>query len=362
MLTETLETFVHAFSLRYSTISWHATSLLKIFIVIELALFGIYYALEGGDLLASLLKKVLMIGAFQLLVSGFPWLVYVIQESFVAIGLAGTGVDSSQYLSPSWFLSTGFDAVGPLWDSLNIKITDSVFGIGMGILVFVLMTFVLLIAYVLMAFQIFLTQLEFYILTTLAVILLPFGLFRPTAFLADKAIGAIFTISIKLMVLVFVASVAIPILKDVKVSRPETTEIMVVHGLPVEKKVEGPLPLRETFMKAMMVLAIALVFRRAPTIASDLVSSSSNLDVGPIVRPLRQIASAAGQALTAAKTAGTGAAAAVGSRLAQAAQGNNSNSTARGATGTPSSSGNASSSINMTNSPASSANDKKVRT
>jgi type IV secretion system protein TrbL len=61
-----------------------------------------------------------------------------------------------------------------------------------------------------MAIQVFLSVLEYYLITAVAGILVPLGLLPQTKFLAEKAIGAVVSPGIKLMVLAFIVAVTNP--------------------------------------------------------------------------------------------------------------------------------------------------------
>lgn len=276
ILTDVLGSFVHAFSLRFSTVHAYANSLLRIFILIELIVFGIYLAIEGGDAIASLFKKVLVLGAFQFLVSSYVTLVDALRDSFVGIGLAGqTGAKTlslSQFLDPSALISHGLTVVYPVfqrWSLLGV-----IFSGGPLEVLTVLAMVLILLAFVWMGLQIFLISIEFYIVTTLAVVMIPFGLFKPTAFLADRAFGSIFAVCIKLMVLAFVASVALP----------------VVQGLVLTT--DNP-HFNESFTVLIGVGAVALIMAKAPLIAVGMISGSAGLEVSNgIVQPVMSAAAA----------------------------------------------------------------------
>lgn len=269
-LTDILGSFVHAFSLRFSSIHAYANSLLGILILIELILFGIYLAIEGGDAIASLFKKVLVIGVFQFLVSRYVTLVDALRDSFVGIGLAGQvgagTLSLSQFLDPSSLISHGLTVVYPIFERQTL-FGVLVSGSGLDGLTF-LAAILILLAFVWMGMQIFLVSIEFYIVTTLAVIMIPFGLFKPTAFLADRAFGSIFAVCIKLMVLAFVASVALP----------------VVQGLVFIT--DNP-NFNESLTLLIGVGAVALIMAKAPLIAVGMVSGSAGLEVSNgLVQPV----------------------------------------------------------------------------
>ena len=279
VLTDILGSLVNAFSLKYNSIHGYASSLLRILILIELTFFGIYTAIDGGDVVRSLFKKILVIGAFQFLVSNYASLVDVLKDSFVGVGLSGpTGpgqLTLSTFLDPSAIISYGFTVVGPVWDNAVFTLLDGqVFTILMNLAVSVC----IMASFIWIGMQIFMVLVEFYIVTTLAVIMIPFGIFKPTAFLADRAFGSIFAICIKMMVLAFVASAALPMVQG----------LSYVDALP-------------TFSQSLTlfigVLAVALIMAKAPSIAVSMTTGSAGLDASSgIMQPAMAALGAAGLA------------------------------------------------------------------
>ena len=74
-----------------------------------------------------------------------------------------------------------------------------------------------------MAINVFLAVLEYYLFAALVGIFLPFGLLSPTKFLAEKAVGAVVSASVKLMVLAFVTAIIDPVLSHIHFAGPEIT-------------------------------------------------------------------------------------------------------------------------------------------
>lgn len=58
-----------------------------------------------------------------------------------------------------------------------------------------------------MALQITLCRIEFGLIATLGLILVPFGVFKHTAFIAEKLFAALISFGIKLMVLSFIIAI-----------------------------------------------------------------------------------------------------------------------------------------------------------
>jgi type IV secretion system protein TrbL len=94
----------------------------------------------------------------------------------------------------------------------------------------------------------------------LALILLPFGVNRHTAFLGEKAIGAVLSFGIKLMVLAFIAAVAVPLVKT--------------WSLPVDPTN------KQMFCLLLGSLAITFLAWHAPTMAAGLLSGHPTLTAG----------------------------------------------------------------------------------
>jgi type IV secretion system protein TrbL len=70
-----------------------------------------------------------------------------------------------------------------------------------------------LLGYFIIAIQVFVTYLEFGIVSTLGLILIPFGVLKHTSFLCEKVFGAIISFGVKLMVLGLLVSITVPVLK-----------------------------------------------------------------------------------------------------------------------------------------------------
>ena len=67
-------------------------------------------------------------------------------------------------------------------------------------------------SYFFIAWNLFVVIIEFYLFSVCAVILIPFAVFKPTAWLAERTIGGTFTIGVKLMVLALIVSIAYDIM------------------------------------------------------------------------------------------------------------------------------------------------------
>lgn len=213
-LTTMLQTFMGVFKSGRSALLPDAMGLLKILAAITITWSALMWALSEGDVLKEFVKKVIFIGAFVYLVTSFSTLVPVVVDGFIYAGTKAGGSSNTMLIyDPSAIIGQGLIVIEPIFQSvqeysgakallhLPTLLTTWVCGL------------LVILSYILLAVQVFITLLEFGIVSTLSLILLPFGVWKPTNFIAEKAIGAIISFGVKLMVLAFVISVGYPIME-----------------------------------------------------------------------------------------------------------------------------------------------------
>lgn len=226
-----------------------ATSLLSTLIIIDL-IWSVMSNLEQ-DYLSTLPLKIFKYGVWIWIVTQYDSdILKPVTAFFVGIGAAagGSAADVSVLQDPSAIIDAGIEAMQPLTDNAFNSISTTIAN-------WILYIFGLA-GYVIVAFQVFLTVLEYHVITALAVVLLPFGVLPKTAFLAEKAISAILGFCIKLMVLAFLASVCVPILYQFQLNH-STIGNIVIH--------------------IVKVLAIAYLILRGPSVAAGMLSGSPSL-------------------------------------------------------------------------------------
>ena len=135
----------------------------------------------------------------------------------------------------------------------------------MGDLILDAIAYVILIAsFFLIACQVCVAVIEYYLIVTLASCLIPFGISRPLRFLAEKAIGAAVAVSVKLMVLSFFVALFQPTLAQLHYSTA------------------GEIPLNESLAMCLASVLMAILVWRAPGFAADLLAGSPSLSTGTV--------------------------------------------------------------------------------
>jgi type IV secretion system protein TrbL len=206
-----LDTFTRyidsGFGLVGGEVGWLATTL----VAIDVTLAALFWAWSSGDeILARLIKKTLYVGFFAFLLSNFNSLARVIFQSFSGLGLkaAGGGLSAQDFLRPGRLAQAGIDAGKPI-----IAATQHLCGFPqffnnlpeIFVLLFALVC--VLIAFFVVAIQLFVTLIEFKLTTLAGFVLVPFGLFGKTAFLAERVLGNVVASGVKVLVLAVIVGI-----------------------------------------------------------------------------------------------------------------------------------------------------------
>jgi type IV secretion system protein TrbL len=180
-------------------------------IVIDVTLAGLFWAWGADeDVLAHLIKKTLYVGFFAFLIGNFNSLAKIVFNSFSGIGLkaTGSGLSVSQFLQPGRLAQVGIDAGRPILDAAG-QLTGYVSFFLNFIQIFVLLIawLIVVIAFFILAIQLFVTLIEFKLTTLAGFILVPFGLFGKTAFLAERVLGNVVASGVKVLVLAIIVGI-----------------------------------------------------------------------------------------------------------------------------------------------------------
>ena len=288
-LTTTLTRFIGVFQGGYTRLQPIINGLLAALAGIDIVLIGFWWALGGGERLTEVVKKILFLGFWLWFTREFQANAKFFVESLINAGLTAGGQAGgySLLLDPSRIAGYGLTATEQLAKALDdVSITD----LG-DALIFALSYLVIMAAFLIMAIQSFLAVLEYYLITAVAGILVPWALLPQTKFLAEKAIGAVVAAGIKLMVLAFIIAVASPVLATIHFSGPE-------------------IKLNELWSVILTTGAIAFLAWHAPSLAAGLLAGSPSLGAGAVAQNLSSAvmltAGVAGTMVSATRAAASG--------------------------------------------------------
>lgn len=178
---------------------------------IDITLAGLFWAMGGEDnVLGRLIKKILYIGAFAFILNSFSTLSSLIFRSFAQAGLTagGSTITAADLLKPGKLAGTGFTAAWPLLQQVSQLLGfTSFFDNFLTIAVLLVAWLIVVIAFFILAVQLFVTILEFKLTSLASFILVPFALWNRTSFLAERVLGAVVSAGIKVMVLAVIVGI-----------------------------------------------------------------------------------------------------------------------------------------------------------
>lgn len=180
-------------------------------IVIDVTLAALFWSWGADeDILLRLVKKTMFVGVFAYLISNWNSLAKIVFDSFAGLGLkaSGTGFSAADLMRPGKVAQTGLDAARPLLESISDLMGWVAFFENFIQIACLLFAWALVIlAFFILAIQLFVTLIEFKLSTLAGFVLIPFGLFGKTAFMAERVLGNVISSGIKVLVLAVIIGI-----------------------------------------------------------------------------------------------------------------------------------------------------------
>ena len=277
----------------FGLLSGDVAFLTTVLIGIDVTLAALWWAMDNDqDVLGKLVKKVLYVGAFAFIIGNFSHLADIIFRSFSGLGITagGGGVSADDLMHPGAIAGTGFEAAHPLLEKVTeLSGFPEFFGNFLTIAVLLICWLLVVLAFFILAIQLFVTILEFKLTALAGFVLVPFALWNKTSFLAERVLGNVVSSGIKVMVLAVIIGIGTHLFDQMTSLLGSDPEIAQALSL---------------LMGALTLLGLGIF---GPGIASGLVSGAPQLGAGAAV------GTAAGAPIM------TGGAAMLGARAAMAA-------------------------------------------
>lgn len=195
------------FGLLSGEVAFVATTL----IVIDVTLAALFWSWGADDdIMARLVKKTLFVGVFAYLIGNWNNLAKIVFDSFAGLGLkaSGTSFSTADLMRPGKVAQTGLDAARPLLESISDLMGWIAFFENFIQIACLLFAWALVIlAFFILAIQLFVTLIEFKLSTLAGFVLIPFGLFGKTAFMAERVLGNVISSGIKVLVLAVIIGI-----------------------------------------------------------------------------------------------------------------------------------------------------------
>jgi len=206
-----LEVFTSYIDSGFGLLGTEVAFLSSTLVAIDITLAGLFWALGSDeDVIARLIRKTLYVGFFAFLIGNFNGLAKIVFNSFAGLGLkaAGSGLSADQFLQPGRVAQVGIDAGKPILQAASqLMGFVSFFENFVQIVVLLIAWLVVLVAFFILAVQLFVTLIEFKLTTLAGFVLVPFGLFNKTAFLAERVLGNVIAAGVKVLVLAVIVGI-----------------------------------------------------------------------------------------------------------------------------------------------------------
>lgn len=206
-----LGTFTQYIDSGFGLVQGDVRWLAGVLIGIDICLAGLFWAMAPDeDILARLIKKTLYIGIFAFILGNFNNLAEIVFNSFAGLGLkaGGGSMTQTQLLQPGHFAQVGIDAGKPILDSISGLLGfTSFFENFVQIVILLTAWLIVVLSFFIMAIQLFISLIEFKLTTLAGFVLVPFGLFGRTAFLAEKVLGNVVSSGVKILVLAVIIGI-----------------------------------------------------------------------------------------------------------------------------------------------------------
>ena len=206
-----LNTFTQYIDSGFGLLGGEVHFLAATLVVIDVTLAALFWAwAPSEEILARLIKKTLYVGFFAFLIGNYNQLAKIVFDSFSGLGLkaAGGAMSAADFLHPGKIAQQGIDAGKPILTAISqMSGFPGFFENFVQIIVMLIAFLIVLIAFFILAVQLFVTLIEFKLTTLAGFVLVPFGLFGKTAFLAEKVLGGVVASGVKVLVLAVIVGI-----------------------------------------------------------------------------------------------------------------------------------------------------------
>lgn len=276
--------FSNTVSAGFDALSGAVNGVFGLMIALVVALTGIQWALSSNrEVLAAGFGKVLLIGAFAYIINDWQSLSQTIQVGFIELGLTAGGgsLSRADFLNPGAILQQGWEIVKALGETpAPVNNPVDVLGNLTDALILGLAMIGIMLAFAVLALQIIVTLLEFKIVTLGGFVLLPFGIWSKSSFLAERPLGFVVSSGLKVLALAIVVSGARSVFDQLQPSaNPDLYEALAI-------------------LAASLLLAMLALF--IPSLASALVTGGPALGAGALAAGTLAVAGTATAAVAGA--------------------------------------------------------------
>lgn len=205
---------------------------LKLLVVLAIvqATWEVTMKFASGDKMQYMIQMTLKTGFYMFLMVNWISLMGALSDGFELLGYKAGGNNTASASNIvgnncDQIVKFSIDMVNAIWEDVSFA--------SLGILLIsVIGLFAIVYCLFMTALEMFMARIEFYTMALLTIPLLAFGVTEKFAFLTEKAIGAMFNLAIKICVIAFISSMAVPFIesftKDFKDSNSFGSDVAII--------------------------------------------------------------------------------------------------------------------------------------
>lgn len=253
----------------------YCIKIMLILAIIEVS-WNMTFNLISGDKVKYILTMVVKLGIFVWLIMNWIPLMNALGDGFQAIGFQAGGLTTTtgETLKPDSIFTNALAIFDTFWSKASFKSIGLFF-------VNLISLFIIILAAILTAIEMFMARIEFYTMALITMPLLPFMITSKFSFLGDKAIGAMFNLAIKVAVIAFITSFAVPFMQTFADKVAQTTDGWKQVGI--------------IFQCVLAMLVVFYLTKKIPELVTGLLNGQPSLGGAGMVDTAR---AAAGTATT----------------------------------------------------------------
>lgn len=171
----------------------------------------VFWMLDGRSAShAKLIGRVFQFVAIGWLLENFQGIAEIILNAMIGTGLqaGGSQMSSTDFRDPGRIAEMGLVAMQPIRDHMDTLLGPiDFFWYLPELIIYGIVLLLVLVGFVILAWQVFFALLEYLILSLAAFVCVPWAVFNKTSFIAERAMGYIVATGIKMLVLALVLSI-----------------------------------------------------------------------------------------------------------------------------------------------------------
>jgi len=286
-----LTTFITYIDSGFGLISGDVTSLAAILIVIDVTIAALFWAWgQNTDIIQSLVKKTLYVGAFAYLFGNFAMLSTIVFDSFATLGLNASAASFSpaDLMKPGLVAAEGLSASQPIFDHIGTIAPGpfEFFGNLAEVILLCLGGIIVIASFFVLSIQLFVLIVEFKLTTLAGFVLVPFAFWRQTTFLAERVLGNVISSGIKVLVIAIVIGIGSTMFETLRTAL-DPDDMTIEQAFAV-------------VLGALTLMGLAIF---CPRIAAGLVSGAPQLSAGAAAGTTLGVGAAGAGAFVAARSA-----------------------------------------------------------